>query len=85
MPKVSSGRLAGLYGMESFTFGELSALADAFEAQLSDPSNTDDPKWLRRWISKIRRLAQQKEHAAEHKSRQRQKRTSQPDKKLGSK
>ncbi len=70
MPKVEKGRLSGLWGMHSYTSKELDDWADEIEAQVTDPTNQDDPKWLRRWAGRIRRLAQRKEKAREHKTRQ---------------
>jgi hypothetical protein len=70
MPKISQGRLAGLHGMFSYTSAELVTLADRLEAQVHDPLNTDDPRWLKRWAAKIRRLAAQKERAFEQRARE---------------
>jgi hypothetical protein len=72
MPKISRGRLDGIHGMSSFTSTELVALADRLEAQVRDPLNTDDPRWLKRWAAKVRRLAQQKERALDQRSRERE-------------
>lgn len=73
MPKLTPARLDGLYGMEKFTAEELYAKADVYEMQIDDPENTDDPKWLKRWVNRIRKLAEQKERAREHKSTMRRK------------
>lgn len=73
MPKISTGRLNGVHGMESFTSVELLALADRLEAQIVDPLNTDDPRWLRRWAGKVRRLAAQKEASREQRIREKPK------------
>lgn len=70
MPKISRGRLDGIHGMSSFTSAELVALADRLEAQLHDALNTDDPRWLKRWAAKVRRLALQKEQAFEQRVRE---------------
>ena len=70
MAKISRGRLDGIHGMSSFTSEELTALADRLEAQVHDPLNTDDPRWLRRWAAKVRRLAAQKEQAFEQRVRE---------------
>ncbi len=67
MPKVEQGRLFGLYGMGSYTFEELDQLADQYLARLDDPENSDDPKWLKRRATRLRKLARQKEKALEHK------------------
>ena len=69
MAKVERGRLSGLDGMETFTSAELLAWADRLEGQIQDPQNRDDPRWLRRWAEKMRRLAAQKEKAKAHKER----------------
>ncbi len=69
MAKVGSGRLDGLYGMESFTAEELHAHADQLEARAADPADADAPGWLRRRAARLRRVASQKERAAEHKDR----------------
>ena len=70
MAKLSSGRLSGLDGMEKHSAEELYAWADELEAQIKDPSNQDDAKWLMRWAEKMRALARKKEKALEHKLRQ---------------
>ena len=71
MPKVKRGRLSGLNGMATHSAAALRAWADRFEEQSHDPLSLDDPRWLRRWAGKMRRLAAQKEKAAEHKDYQR--------------
>ena len=63
MAKLRKGRLDGLYGMRTFTSGELLAWADKVENQIHDPLNRDDPRWLRRWAQDMRWLAAQKEQA----------------------
>jgi hypothetical protein len=70
MPKLESGRLSGLYGMEPRTFAELHAWADRLEAQTNanGAGSSDDPAWLRRWAAKMRRLAAGKEKAWAHKT-----------------
>jgi hypothetical protein len=70
MPKIERGRISGLYGMTSSTAAELLARAEKFEAQITDPRNTDDPKWLQRWADKMRRLAVKKTRAHAHKENQ---------------
>lgn len=70
MPKLTPARLDGVYGMEKFTAEDLHAKADAYEKQIIDLHNTDDPKWLQRWASRIRKLAEQKEKSKEHKTHQ---------------
>ncbi|MGE0128383.1 MAG: hypothetical protein AB7U82_09915 [Blastocatellales bacterium] len=70
MAKIERGRISGLHGMASFTSAELLQWAQRFEAQITDPKNTDDPKWLQRWADKMRRLAAKKQKAHAHKERQ---------------
>lgn len=53
--------------MATFTAAELHEKAAQYERQIADPRNADDPRWLRRWAAKIRRLAAQKEQALAHK------------------
>ncbi len=70
MPKLTPARLSGLYGMRKFTANELHEKANWYEEQIHNPENTDDPKYLLRWATKIRKLAMQKESASEHKKNQ---------------
>lgn len=70
MPKVKRGRLDGVSGMETFTASELHSWADKYEAQITDPCNSDDPKWLQRRADKLRALAIEKERAVETKAQQ---------------
>ena len=67
MAKVNQGRLDGIWGMRRFSASELHAIADEYEAKISDPENNDDPKWLKRRADRIRELALKKERALEHK------------------
>ena len=55
--------------MATHTAAELYIWANRLEAQMTDPLNADDPKWLRRQAEKMRSLAAKKERAKEHKSR----------------
>jgi hypothetical protein len=71
MAKLRKGRLDGVYGMTTFTSAELRAWAEQVEAQIRDPQNRDDPRWLRRWAEDMRQLAEKKEKAKAHKERQR--------------
>jgi hypothetical protein len=73
MPKIKRGRISGFDGMESHTAEELYAWADRLDAQVKDPENLDDPRYLERWAGKMRNLASQKEKAREHKDQQRRK------------
>jgi len=68
MAKLDKGRLSGLDGMRRHTAEELYAYAGDLEAQIVDPRNSDDPEWLRVWANRIRRLADQKIAAREHKA-----------------
>ena len=70
MPKLERGRLDGIEGMSSRTANELRAWADRLETQIKNPNNGDDPRWLRRWAERMRRLADKKENAKLHKERQ---------------
>ena len=67
MAKIERGRLSGVYGMRKHTAEELYSYARDLEAQIADPNNRDDPKWLRRSIAQIRTLADEKVAAQEHK------------------
>jgi hypothetical protein len=67
MAKIERGRLDGVWGMGKFTADDIHGMADAYEADLIDPRNTDDPSWIRRRIAKLRRLASRKEKSLEHK------------------
>lgn len=71
MAKIEKGRLDSVWGMRTRTADELRAWATEIEAQINDPENTDDPKWLQRWADRINRLADKKEKAIAHKNRQR--------------
>ena len=71
MPKLTPARLSGMYGMRKFTAEQLHELADKTEAEIVDPDSKNDPRYLKRWAMRIRKLAQQKERSAEHKNRQR--------------
>jgi hypothetical protein len=57
--------------MKPHSSAELFAWADRLEAQILDPKNPDDPRWLKRWAGKIRRLAEQKSRSIENKERSR--------------
>jgi len=65
--KIARGRLFGLHGMDSMTVHELDAFADLYLERVDDPTNSDDPKWLKRRATRLRKLARQKEKAVEHK------------------
>jgi hypothetical protein len=57
--------------MTVHTSVKLNAHADAFDEQAHNPASMNDPRWLRRWAIKLRRLAEQKELALAHKERPR--------------
>jgi len=67
MAKIQRGRLSGIHGMRRHTAEELYAHVRDLEAQMADPLNRDDPRWLRQWAERIRRLADEKMAAREHK------------------
>lgn len=46
--------------------------ADKFEARIDDPENTDDPRWLSRIARNLRKNAEKKEKAFEHRQNQKQ-------------
>jgi len=71
MAKIESGRISGVDGMEARRSTQLFAWAEQLEAQIKDPKNCDDPRWLKRWAEKLRRLALKKEKAKAHKQRRR--------------
>lgn len=70
MAKVEKGRLDGVWGMRRFSSEELHRFADENELRISDPDNTDDPKWLKGRADRLRLLAVQKERALRHKKSQ---------------
>lgn len=67
MAKVTQGRISGFHGMESHTADELFSWASTLEQQIKNPANKDDPKWLQRRADRLRKLAQHKQKAIEHK------------------
>ena len=71
MPKLTPARLDGVEGMKKFSAEELHRKADELEAEIADPDSENDPRYLQRWASRIRRLAEQKEKAVQHKNQQR--------------
>lgn len=71
MPKLPTGRLSGVWGMRTFTADELDDWANKLERQIDDPANTDDPKWLRRWVARMRKLAEKKRKSRAQKRRDR--------------
>ena len=71
MAKPSQGRFDSVYGMRQFTAEELFALADQYQARITDPGNLDDPKWLQRRADRIRRVATAKQAALDLKGSER--------------
>jgi hypothetical protein len=71
MAKPSQGRFDGVSGMQKFTAEQLFAWADQYEARITEPTNTDDPKWLQRRADRLRRVAVAKQNALELKRRER--------------
>ena len=69
MAKIKRGRLNGHWGMASYTAAELHAWANRLE-RVARYTTRDDPRYLRRWAKKIRRLANAKDKAIEHKQSQ---------------
>jgi cyclopropane fatty-acyl-phospholipid synthase-like methyltransferase len=69
MAKIERGRISGFDGMATHNAAELHAWAAKLEAQIADPKNSDDPRWLQRWAGKLRALAAKKEKAKAHKQR----------------
>jgi hypothetical protein len=84
MGKIDKGRLSGLDGMRRHTVEELYAYVKDLEAQIEDPLNRDDPRWLRDWADSIRQLADEKLTAREHKELQGKRRAGDPDNKESS-
>ena len=73
-------RFSGFAGMDSQTAEELHTWADRMDrrSRYSDPA--DDPRWLSRRAKLLRRLAEQKEQALEHKERQHEARRTRDEK-----
>ncbi len=67
MPKVEKGRLDGVRNMQRFSASDLHEIANEYDAKFDDPSNQDDPKWLRRRADRMRKLALGKQKSFEHK------------------
>ena len=53
--------------MSRETADRLNARAEGREKQINAPDNTDDPRWLRRMVKGLRRMAQRREKGHEHK------------------
>lgn len=70
MAKLKQGRFGGWMAMKTFTADELHDIADKFQAEIDNPDRTDDIRWLQRRLKSVRDLAEQKEKALDHKSRQ---------------
>lgn len=63
MPRIANGN-RWIVRMRSRTADELSARADAVQARIQKPANTDDPLWMQRGIDKLRHAAARREKAA---------------------
>jgi len=63
-----------IHRLRTPTAKQVAARADEIEAQIEDPANRDDPKWLCRWAGILRRVAAKKERAFAHKQTQRRNR-----------
>ena len=70
MAKVERGRLDGVWGMQTRTADELLAWARSFETWSTMENCPEDPRWLKRWAGRMRRLAAKKQRAIEHKQGQ---------------
>ena len=57
--------------MGKYTTNKLLTRAQKLEARINDSTNTDDPRWLRRRVERLRCWALRKEEAIEHKEYQR--------------
>jgi hypothetical protein len=53
-----------------FDSKEMRKAADAIESKIGTPRSKDDPKWMKRWATALRKRAKKKERALEHKERQ---------------
>jgi hypothetical protein len=67
VPKAPRGRLSGHHGMEAHSARALEARAGQLEVQAKDPASGDDPRWLLRQATKLRKVADGKEKALDHK------------------
>jgi hypothetical protein len=56
--------------MDSQAAEDLHTWADGYERRSGYSAPADDPRWLRRRAKRLRRLAEQKERAREHKAAQ---------------
>ena len=70
MSKISRGRVGGVSGMSKYNSQELHTMADSLEQKISASANADNPSWLKRRASRLRKLAEQKERALLHKLQQ---------------
>ena len=73
MPRVNNGQRL-IFRLGAPTSKQVAARADEIEAQIDDPANRDDPKWLQRRVGILRQVATKKEKAVSHKRAQRRKR-----------
>lgn len=63
MPRVANGN-RWILRMRPRKADELSALADALQARIQKPTNTDDPLYAQRGIDNLRCAAARREKAA---------------------
>jgi hypothetical protein len=70
MPRVNNGTRT-IHRLGTPTAEQVAARAEELEAQMDDPANHDDPKWLRRGAETLRQVAAKKEKAFAHKRAQR--------------
>lgn len=63
MPRVANGK-RWVLKTGSRTAEALLARADAVQARIIKPANTDDPLWMQRGIDNLRRAASRREKAA---------------------
>ena len=78
MAKLDRGRIVvvrprfgGSAGMDRQTAEELHSWADRMDCRVRYGITSDDPRWLARRAKRLRRLAEQKDRALEHKAGQR--------------
>lgn len=67
MPKLNTGKLGGRHTLAKFSASQLETWADKLDSQVFEPENRDDPRWLKHWSDRMRRLAKDKRHAAQTK------------------
>lgn len=73
MPRVNNGKRL-IFRLGTPTSKQVAARAGEIEAQVDDPANRDDPKWLQRRVKILRQVATKKDKAFAHKRAQRRQR-----------